>query len=44
MDLEKHGEEAKVERVKARLSSLAKWFIFLCLKFFQIPVKHQLND
>lgn len=44
MDLEKHGGEAKVERVKARLSSLAKWLSFLSLKFFQIPVKDQLND
>lgn len=43
-DLERHGGETKVERMKARLSSLAKWFIFLCLKFFQILIKDQVSD
>lgn len=44
MDLEKHGGETKVERMKAKLSSSAKWFIFLCLNIFQILVKGKLSD
>lgn len=44
MDVEKHGGETKVDRMKARLSSLAKWFIFLCLKIFQVLIKDQLSD
>lgn len=41
-DSQKHGGETK--RMKARLSNLAKWFIFLCFKIFQVLIKDQLSD
>lgn len=44
MDLEKLGGETKAERMRARLSSPAKWFTSLCLKVFQILIKDQLRD
>lgn len=43
VDLEKLGGETKAERMKAKLSSSAKWFIFPFLKVFQILIKDQLS-